>query len=48
MLAMEIQNQMTLFLEYPGNKPNFALTTDNGKHADTIEKFPIYILSKQN
>lgn len=27
---------------------NFALTRDNGKYTDTIEKFPIYYLSKQN
>ena len=27
---------------------NFALTTENGKHTDTTEKFPIYNLSKQN
>jgi len=30
------------------NTMNFALTTDNGKHTDTIEKFPIYNFSKQN
>jgi len=30
------------------NTMNFALTTDNGKHKDTIEKLPIYNLSKQN
>jgi len=30
------------------NTMNFALTTENGKHTDTVEKFPIYNLSKQN
>jgi hypothetical protein len=30
------------------NTVNFALTTDNGKHTDTIEKFPFFNLNQQN
>jgi hypothetical protein len=58
MLAMEKQNQLTLFSEYPGNKSNrwdrrkhnelYTHHRQRETHGHTIVNFPIYNLSKQN